>query len=396
MALTNAELTALLDDVECDRAERKESVGDADKIGQAICAFANDLPGHGKPGVLFIGVKDNGRAADLAITDKLLQTLASYRDQGNVLPPPSMTVRKLLLNNIEVAVVEVEPSNSPPVTYKGRIWVRVGPRRAIANSEDERRLNERRRSLDLPFDARPVPGASIGDLDLRLFEEEILASLVPTSVLAENGRSIEQRLSALRFVTSEGAPTASGLLTVGRDPLSWLPGAYVQFLRLDGTDLTSPIKDEKRIDGQLPALLRQLDEILTLNISTRVDLTSANVEQRLPDYPIVALQQVARNAVMHRSYENTNSPTRLTWYTDRVEIVSPGGPFGIVTADTFGGGLTDYRNPTLAEVMRGLGYVQRFGAGIPIAKSQLVANKNPEPSFETTHSHVSVTIRSNQ
>ena len=37
-------LTALLDDIESDRVERKESVADGDKIRQAICAFANDLP----------------------------------------------------------------------------------------------------------------------------------------------------------------------------------------------------------------------------------------------------------------------------------------------------------------------------------------------------------------
>ena len=86
---------------------------------------------------------------------------------------------------------------------------------------------------------------------------------------------------------------------------------------------------------------------------------------------MAALQQVVRNAVMHRRYEHTNSPTRITWYEDRVEIVSPGGPFGIVANSPFGSGLTDYRNPTLAEIMRGLGYVQRFGAGIPIAKKSL-------------------------
>jgi len=49
---------ALLDDIESDRVERKESIADGDKIRQAICAFANDLPDHKQPGVLFIGVND--------------------------------------------------------------------------------------------------------------------------------------------------------------------------------------------------------------------------------------------------------------------------------------------------------------------------------------------------
>jgi ATP-dependent DNA helicase RecG len=50
------------------------------------------------------------------------------------------------------------------------------------------------------------------------------------------------------------------------------------------------------------------------------------------------------------------------------------------------------RNPTLAEVLRGLGYVQRFGAGIPLIRSSLTKNQNPEPRFEATDTHVAVTI----
>jgi ATP-dependent DNA helicase RecG len=53
--LTDNELEALLNDIESDRAERKESwAGDAPEKGpQAICAFANDLPNHQKPGGAF-------------------------------------------------------------------------------------------------------------------------------------------------------------------------------------------------------------------------------------------------------------------------------------------------------------------------------------------------------
>jgi ATP-dependent DNA helicase RecG len=394
MALSEEELRALLTDLESDRVERKESASNADKIAEAICAFANDLADHRKPGVLFVGVKDNGIPAGLAITDRMLQNLASFRDQGNILPPPSITVRKLSFDGTEIAVVEVQPSNAPPVKYKGQIWIRVGPRRGVANSDDERRLNERRRSLDLPFDARPITGSSLEDLDLVLFREVIAPSMVPPNVLAANGRTTDQRLAALRLTAPDGTPTAAGLLTIGRDPLLWLPGAYIQFLRVNGEKLTDPINDEKRIDGPLPTVLRQLDEILTLNIRSSVDFTTSTTETRVPDYPLAALQQVARNAVMHRAYESTNSPIRITWYDDRVEIVSPGGPFGVVATAQFGSGLTDYRNPTLAEVMRGLGYVQRFGAGIPVTRQSLANNGNPEAKFEPTPAHVAVTIRS--
>ena len=85
-----------------------------------------------------------------------------------------------------------------------------------------------------------------------------------------------------------------------------------------------------------------------------------------------ALRQLVRNAYMHRSYEATNTPIRVYWFDDRIEIHNPGGPFGSVTPENFGQpGITDYRNPNLAEALRALGYVQRFGAGIAIARKAL-------------------------
>ncbi|WP_291418267.1 helix-turn-helix domain-containing protein [Actinophytocola sp.] len=77
MALTDRDLAELLADLESDRVERKETVKqDKDKLSQAICAFANDLPDHRKPGVLFVGVTDNGTVSGLPVTDELPLALA--------------------------------------------------------------------------------------------------------------------------------------------------------------------------------------------------------------------------------------------------------------------------------------------------------------------------------
>lgn len=92
---------------------------------------------------------------------------------------------------------------------------------------------------------------------------------------------------------------------------------------------------------------------------------------------------------MHRIYEGTNAPVRVYWFDDRIEVMNPGGPYGIVTAETFGQpGVVDYRNPSLAEAMRVLGLVQRFGFGIPTARRELSANNHPEPEFLVEPTHV--------
>ena len=96
---------------------------------------------------------------------------------------------------------------------------------------------------------------------------------------------------------------------------------------------------------------------------------------------------------MHRNYETTNAPVRVTWYSGRIEIQNPGGPFGQVTVENFGTpGITDYRNPTLAEALKTLGFVQRFGAGIPLARKALADNGNPDIEFSVEANHVLATI----
>jgi ATP-dependent DNA helicase RecG len=90
----------------------------------------------------------------------------------------------------------------------------------------------------------------------------------------------------------------------------------------------------------------------------------------------------------------TNTPVRITWYDDRVEILSPGGPFGIVTPQNFGEpNVTDYRNPTVADAMKTLGIVERFGFGIVAARQSCETNGNPPLTFQVQTTHILSTVR---
>jgi ATP-dependent DNA helicase RecG len=394
--VTDDELIGMLSDLESDTVERTSSTRDTDKFGEAICAFANDLPDHRRPGFLLLGVNDDGSCANIEITDQLLQNLAAIRSAGNLLPQPSMTVEKRRIGGCELAVVIVQPASDTPVRYKGVVWIRVGPRRARASARDERLLTEKRRFRDQPFDLRPIYLARLEDLDREMFEKTYLPSSVAPEVLLENDRDYKQKLSSLRLISLDEntSPTVVGLLAIGRDPLRFIPGAYIQFLRIDGRELTDPIRDHKTIDGAIPELIEQVDDVLKANNSVSSDFTSASTEIETPEYPMVALQQIVRNAVMHRNYEGTGAPIRITWFNDRIEVNSPGGPDGSVTVANFGQpGVTDYRNRHLAEVMSNLGFVQRFGIGIALARREMDKNGNPPIEFEVNSSFVLAILR---
>lgn len=395
---SDEELFQLLKSLESDRIERKESFnGDVPrKARQAVCTFANDLPNHNEPGVLFIGAKDDGEPSGLQVTDRLLLALADIKTDGNILPLPVLSVERRVLGGAELAVVTVMPSDMPPVKYDGRIWIRTGPRRAIANEQEERLLIERRRCKNLPFDIYPIPSAKVEDLSRSIFENEYLPSAFAPDVLEENNRTYEERLASCKMIVSpeNTTPTVLGLLALGKSPQDFLPGASIQFLRIDGTELADPVADEEKIGGAVVEMLRRAEEKLRAHNRISVDIASAPTHRIGMPYPPAAIQQILYNAVLHRTYESTNAPVRVYWFDDRVEIHSPGGPYGNVTSENFGRpGITDYRNPNIADVLKTFGFIQAFGRGIPTARREAERNGNPPPEFETSRSAVVCTLR---
>lgn len=395
---TDEELLNLLDDLESDRSERKQSFqGDVpDTARQAICAFSNDLPNHKDVGVLFIGAHNSGEPSGLQVTDQLLLTLSDIKTDGKILPLPVLTVEKRILKDAEMAVVTVMPSDMPPVKYDGRIWIRTGPRRSIANEQEERILNEKRRYKNIPFDIYPVPSAKITDLSKTIFENEYLPSAFAADVLEENNRTYEERLASCKMIVSpdETTPTILGLLAIGKSPQDFLPGAYIQFLRIDGIELSDPLIDEDNLRGTLVDVLRRTEEKLESHNRTSIDIISKQIHQVERPYPPAAIQQIVYNTVLHRTYEKTNAPVRIYWFNDRIEINSPGGPFGNVTDENFGSpGITDYRNPNIGDVLKTYGFIQAFGRGIATARKEMEKNGNPEPMFETNRSAVVCTLK---
>lgn len=388
--LTTEQLQSLLSDLESDRIERTTSTNNTDKFAQAVCAFANDLPNHRQPGYLLIGVDDLGAVAGIDITDRLLQNLGALRSDGNIQPLPALTVSKHTLPGGEIAVVEVQPSDLPPVRYKGQVWLRIGPRKAIASEQEERVLIERRTAYARTFDAQPCREAVLDDLNDERFLLGYRKKVIAEDGIAANGRSLPQQLAGLRFYDlRRNCPTHAGILLFGHRPVHFLPGAYVQFLRMDGKDPTSEVINEKQINDDLITVLQTLDLLIDVNIRSRPVFVSGLREELRADYPRTAVRELLLNAIMHRDYQS-NTPVRFYWYADHIEISNPGGLYGEAVGHF--PERNDYRNPVIAEALRALGYVNRYGQGVLRAQKALRDNNNPPADIRPDSNWFSVRI----
>lgn len=376
--ITQGDLDQMILQLEEDRVEKTISRNDTEKFGQAICSFANDLPNYNKPGYLIVGVHDDGQRAGISVDDQLLQTLMDFRTDGRIVPPPALTVARFSYPDGDVAVVEVQPHFLPPVRFKGKVCVRVGPRKATANEAEERILTEKRAAFARTFDVFPAKGSTLADISIDLFKLRYLPAAVDTDTLSENSRDLEQQLASLKFYhLKEACPTYAGILMFGINPRFFIPGAYVQYVRFKGNDEASEFEFEHRFDGDLTTQFGQMDNFIDANI-VKTFLPKIGGEY-ISNYPPRAIKEILFNAVIHRDYES-NAPVKFYEFSDRIEISNAGGLYGKARPENFPNE-NDYRNPVLAEAAKNLGFVNGFNVGVKAAIAALKKNNNPEAEF---------------
>lgn len=378
---------------ESEWSEWKEN--DSEGVVQFACAFANALNGSDRPGYILIGVKKDGDVVGVDTSDEAIQRVVNRLTSTKILPHPSCNVQKAVVGSSEILVVKVAPYAVPPVVRVNQVaYVRVGTSTRRASDADLTQLNERRPVSHQPFDIRPLTGVDLDVLDVRKLRE-LYESARQVNGEGDTYPGFERWMGQSNLARKlDGAwlPTSAAVLVYGLDPLSYLPGALVEFVRYDGVDVDSDVIARRTVTGDLPGQLETLWTQLNVN-NAEVPAGEDGIRtQYLSAYPIEALKELARNLIQHRQYEGTNAPARISWFADRIEFNNPGGPYGQARQGEFGDH-TDYRNPTITNLLVELGYVERLGRGIFRVRNLLEKNGNPALEVRTDGFTV-VTVRS--
>lgn len=380
--ITKEEILELLHTTETFRVERTTSTGDMDKFQEAICAFANDLPNSRKKGYLILGAYDDGRLSGLQVTDDLLKKIAAIRSNGNILPIPVMSVDRFTFPEGDLLVAEVTPSDLPPVRYRGRTFIRIGPRRDIATEAEERILAERRMSFMASFDATPCFAAKLDDIDTEKMRSKYLEPLLGKDIVATDERPIEEQMAAVgMYDTEHQCPTYAAVVLFGNKPRRFMPGLYVQYVRFKGEDATSEVENEMQLDGNYCELLPRLELLLELSVIKKKPVfVSLLREEMVNNYPYTAIRELVMNGCMHRDLQS-NMPLRIYEFASHLELTNAGGLYGDARPENFPT-INDYRNPLIASAMKTMGYVNMFNRGIGQVQADLKENGNPPAKFD--------------
>lgn len=380
--MTVKELQDILSIDESYRIERTISTSNMDKFQEVICAFANDMPGKRQKGYLLIGVHDDGRISGLKVDDALMKRISGIRSDGNILPLPVMNTEKVETPDGDVLVVEVTPSFDTPVRYRGRTFIRIGPRKDIATIEEERILSERCAAALPTFDTRPCREAKLDDIDIDLIQREYMPRAIDAEVLSKDTRPLKEQLASLHLWNTQwDCPTYAALIMFGKNPQFFMPGAYIQYVKFQGYDNGGQIMNERKFDGNLCNLLPRLENFINDGIVTKRPVPVSTLREKdIYNYPEKAIRELVMNAVMHRDYQST-TPTRLYQYDDRIEIMNPGGLYGNARPDNFPN-VNDYRNNVVAGILKSFNYVNMFNHGIRDVQALLKENGNSQAEFD--------------
>lgn len=290
-------------------------------------------------------------------------------------------LRDLNNNQTEQMQTFLDHLAEPSVRYRGRTFIRIGPRRDIATEAEERILAERRMSFMATFDSMPCLAVKLNDVNTDLLRTKYLIPLLGNELVESDTRPIEEQMAAVgMYDTEHQCPTYAAVVLFGNNPRRFMPGLYVQYVCFKGEDVTSEVENEMQLEGNYCELLPRLESLLELSVIKKKPVfVSILREEMVSNYPYQAIRELLLNACMHRDMQS-NTPLRFYEFACHLEILNAGGLYGNARPENFPS-VNDYRNPLVASAMKTLGYVNMFNRGVGQVQTDLKENGNQPAEF---------------
>lgn len=326
---------------------------------KTVAAFANT-----DGGTLYIGVGDDGSVVGLEDPDACIVQAAQSVTDG-IIPDVAHIVdmRIAEYEQRSVVIVDVQRGTSRPyyLAEKGirpaGVYVRMGA--ASVPSSDAAILRMIRESSDDSFEgARSV--------DQQLTFEQAREAFAESNV--EFGEREQRTLGLL---------DESGLYT----NLAWLLSdqctASIKAAVFQG-NTKEVFKTRYEFSGSLFRQFRQVAEFIDRynNTRSRIGEQWKRVDYR--DYAPEVLRETLLNLIVHRDY-TFSGPGLISIFDHRIEMLNLGGlPKGLTERDMMLG-ISQQRNPRLAQVLYRLKWVEAYGTGIPrIVENYADCDRKPE------------------
>lgn len=417
---------------------------DANKIAETLVAFANT-----EGGIIVIGLKEDGTAVDSKLSMEAMQTAMEAADE---LYNPTIVVDKWeeiqiqtasngggddefdedapsekdevkdksskkdstdetkndneskvkngkqeqasseLDSPITVYAVRVPRSTELHALADGRVLIRRGDKNRPLGGQEILRLASAKSTGD--FEAEVVHGATKDNFSRQMIDE-YLAKRAERTKRPYNGK-VDDLLKEIGAITADGKPTVTGILLFSEYPQQWIPQSSVVFAKFVGktprgeSGLAGYSRREE-LTGSIPRLIEAAWNLIWSEMAVSAVVKGLEREERT-EYPQFAVREAIVNAICHRDYRLRGRRIELRMYSDRLEVISPGGLPGFITIEN----IKDEhfsRNPRIVNGLFQWGYIEELGLGIDRMMEVMAQAGHQPPKFDARPYSFAVTLQ---
>ncbi len=353
------------------KLEFKEVLPSNAELAKTIISFANDAGGE-----LYLGIKDNPREVvgldenrHIALEEKI-SNIIHDNCEPLILPEISFLIHE----NKHILKTIIYKGSNPPYHLKNKnihegTYIRVGSSNRLASVEMIAELERQKRNIS--FDSECSWVKSADRVNLNSFKEFFLEKTGEKLTL-----QVIRKLNLVQTEQGKNIPTYALILLSDDEQRKYLfPYAKIECARFKGI-VPGNFIDQKSIDVSLCRQSEHAYQFVLRHISEgSIDYSGVYRNDRW-EYPIIAIREVIRNAVIHRDYSLTGKDIKIAVFDDKIEITSPGKLPPTVDFDDMESGQSDVRNKILAPVFKRLGIIEQWGNGLRLISDEL--QKYPE------------------
>ncbi len=353
---------------------------DAARIAENMVAFANT-----EGGVIIVGHEAGGSPvgapAENSDIDRVLRLAEGLYNPPVVVEHWEEVTRELSEPRVDTATgghaqaavaipdsapvyaIRVPRSTELHAMADGRVLIRSGKVNRPLGGQEIQRLASAKNTGD--FETEAVPGATIEDFSRSMIDEYLEKRAERTK--RPHSGEVNRMLAEIGAVTADGKPTVCGLLLFSEYPQRWLPQSGVVFAKFVGTTprgesgLAGYTRREE-LTGPVPRLVEATWNLVWSEMAISAVVKGLEREETF-EYPQFAVREALVNAICHRDYRLRGRRIEVRMFSDRLEVISPGGLPGFITVEN----IKDEhfsRNPRLVGGLFHWGYIEELGLGI--------------------------------
>jgi len=344
-------------------------------MAETMIAFANS-----DGGILVVGVKPDGAITGQQYGTDVEDALRKAEEDCN--PPVVVgTWEQVDVDDKSIVAIRVPRSIELHAMSDGRVLVRDEATNRPLGGHEIRRLASDKSTGD--FELETVPGATLDDFDPDVIEAFIKKRNERTR--KEWTGSSEELLMEIGACNAKREPTVAGVLLFAKYPQQWLPQSGVVFVKFVGTeprgeDGLAGYARREEINGPLAKVVENLWNLTWGEMAVSAVVKGLERTETY-EYPQFAVREALVNAVAHRDYRLKGRRIEVRMFSDRLEVISPGGLPGFITVDNI---VTEHfsRNPRVVSGLFQWGYIEELGLGIDKMIEAMESAGHQKPNFD--------------